>query len=154
MDGSSIRVIARNKKARFNYEIIETYEAGIVLEGHEIKSVKNGGISITESYIKPKGAELFLVGAQISPYQYTKDREIDPLRVRKLLLHRKELNKLISRVNERGFTIVPLEVYIKRGWAKLKIALARGKRVHDKRKSIKEREQKREIERALKRGKP
>ncbi|MCB9030222.1 MAG: SsrA-binding protein SmpB [Deltaproteobacteria bacterium] len=146
----NFQLIAQNKKAKFSYHILETYEAGIVLTGYEIKSIRNKGANIKEAYVVAKSGELWLQGAHITPYSYTKDREINPVRSRKLLLKKIEINKLQGKVNERGFTIVPLELYVKNGWAKVKIALAKGKSAPDKRHSIKERDAKREMERALK----
>src|SRR3990167_8257743 len=146
------RLIAQNRKARFNYTILDTYEAGMVLKGYEIKSIRLGEVNIQEAYIRPMGSELFLVGAHIKPYACTKDREVDPLRPRKLLLKSAELNKLQGRVAQRGLTIVPLELYLKEGWAKLKIGLAKGKTAPDKRRTIQERDVKREIARSLRRS--
>ena len=144
------KVIAVNKKARFEYEILETYEAGIVLTGSEIKSVKQGGIGLNEAYVRPSGTELVLISAHIREYSFSKHENIDPDRPRKLLLHKSEIDKLRSRVEQKGLTIVPLSIYLKRGRAKLEIALARGKASPDKRSSIKDREAKRELARFIK----
>ena len=142
--------IAQNRKARHRYHIEETFEAGLVLTGYEIKSIRNKGVSLNESYIRPRAGELWLMGAHITPYSHTQDRSVDPVRPRKLLLNKGEINKLQGRVNERGFTIVPLELYLKNGWAKLSIALAKGKSAPDKRAATKEKDAKRQAERAMK----
>lgn len=150
---SGIKIISENRKARFNYEIIECFEAGMVLTGAEIKSVRQGHVSLGESYVRPEGGTLILVNAHIQPYEFEAHKHLyDPLRKRTLLLHRREIHKLTSAVEREGLTIVPLKIYLKRGYAKLEIALVRGKAGPDKRQSIKEREAKREAERALKRG--
>lgn len=143
------KVIADNRRARFDYEILETLEAGLVLTGPEIKSIRRDGITLAESYVRPDNEEIFLVGAHIRPYAFTIDKEYDPLRKRKLLLHSNEIQQLIARVQQKGLTIVPLQLYLKRGRAKLRIGLARGKASPDKRESIKERDVKREMARAI-----
>jgi len=147
---SAIKVISVNRKARFNYHIIETFEAGLVLTGPEIKSVRKGEINLAESYVSPYNGELFLVGAHIKPYAFSTDREYDPVRRRKLLMHRHELDKLVGRVEQKGLTIIPLQLHLKRGRAKIEIALARGKDAPDKRADIKDREKKLEAKRAMK----
>ena len=144
-----IKVLVENRKARFDYHILETLEAGIVLTGHEIKSIRNGGANLQEAYVRAAEGEMFLIGAHINPYAFTKHEEIDPVRPRKLLLHKAEIMKLQGRTTQRGFTIVPLEIYLKKGMAKVKIGLAKGKAAPDKRSSIKEREAKRDIARAM-----
>ena len=147
----SVKVMCQNRKARFNYHILETFEAGLVLTGAEIKSLRKGDISISESYVGPSGGELFLIGAHIKPYSFASAQDYDPLRKRKLLMKRNEIDKLRARVEEAGLTIVPLQVHLKRGFAKLQIALAKGKQQGDKRDTIKERDSKREIARAMSR---
>lgn len=149
----NVKVIAVNKRARFEYHIIEVFEAGIVLSGAEIKSIRAGGISIGEAYVHPWNGEIFLHGAHIVPYSHSGAKEYEPTQKRKLLLHAEEIDKLRARVEEKGLTIVPLRVYLKNGRAKVEIALAKGKDAPDKRKSIKEREGKREVDRAMKRMK-
>lgn len=144
------KILAENRKARFNYHIIETIEAGMVLTGHEIKSIRGGGANIAEAYIRPINGEIFLIGAHFKPYVFTKHEEIDPVRTRKLLLHNNEIAKLQSKVAQRGFTIVPLELYLKRGKAKILLALAKGKNAPDKRASIKDKEAARDIARVMK----
>lgn len=149
-DHSGEKLIIQNKKARFDYHILETFEAGLVLTGAEIKSVRMGEISIAESYIRPEKGEIFLLAAHIKPYSFNADKDYDPTRKRKLLMHKHEIEKLKGRVEQKGLTIVPLRMYLKRGRAKLEIALAKGKDAPDKRQSVKERESKRELARALK----
>jgi len=147
---SDRKIIVANKKARFNYHIEETFEAGIVLTGPEIKSIRDGGVSISESYIVPEGDELFLINAHIKPYAFNPDTKYSPTRKRKLLMHKREIDRLRGRVEAKGYTIVPLNVYLRRGLAKVEIALAKGKASPDKRQATKERELKREAERAIK----
>jgi SsrA-binding protein len=146
----SIKVIAQNKKARFNYHIVETVEAGIVLTGAEIKSIRAGGVSLAESYIRPYQESLSLLNAHINPYSHSGDREYDPVRPRKLLLHKREIDHLRGRVEAKGMTLVPLSLYLKNGRAKIEVALAKGKDAPDKRDTIRERESKREVARAIK----
>ena len=147
---AGFKVIAMNKRARFDYHIIEVFEAGVVLTGAEIKSIRAGGISINEAYVHPTRNEVFIIGAHIAPYSHSGAKEYEPTKKRKLLLHAEEIGKLRSRVEEAGFTIVPLRVYLKNGRAKIEIALAKGKDAPDKRKSIKDKEGKREVDRAMK----
>lgn len=144
------KVLAVNRKARFNYHILETFEAGMVLRGHEIKAIRNGGINLAESYIRPYQGALYLCNAYVSPYSHTSQHAPDPLRQRKLLLHKREIDKLRGRVDQKGLTIVPLDVHLRNGVAKLQIALAKGKAAPDKRQSIKERDQRREMARVSK----
>ncbi|MCB0355087.1 MAG: SsrA-binding protein SmpB [Bdellovibrionales bacterium] len=147
------KVLVQNKKARFNYNVVETFEAGIVLTGAEIKSVRLGGVSLNEAYIVPDKNELFLINAHIKPYQFDTDPKYNPTRRRKLLMHRQEIDKLRGRVEAKGFTLVPTKLYLKRGLAKIEVALAKGKAAPDKRTTIKDREGKREAERAMKESK-
>ena len=142
---------AENKKAWHDYEIIENFEAGIVLEGHEVKAVRSGKISILGSYIQIIDNEAFLIGATIAPYQpKNTPKNYDPGKNRKLLLNKKEIASLIGKSKERGLTIVPLKVYDKKGKIKLEIGLAKAKKKYDKRTSIRKKEEKRKIERVLK----
>lgn len=144
-------VYIQNKKARFNFEFLEEFEAGVVLSGHEVKSIRVGKGNLTGSYVLIRGGEAFLVGATISPYQTANTpNEYDPERTRKLLLHQKELHKLERESEQVGLTIVPVQWYNKNGKVKLKIALARGKKKHDKRETIKARDSKRDLQRILK----
>ena len=145
--------IALNKKAKHEYFIEERYEAGISLEGWEVKSLRAGKINLTEAYVLVKSEEAFLFGATISPLPTASTHvRPDPTRTRKLLLHREELGKLIGLVERKGYTLVPTAMYWKRGRAKLEIGLARGKKLHDKRADTKERDWQREKERLFKRG--
>lgn len=149
-DDNRSGVIAENRKANFDYHIIDTYEAGIVLLGTEIKSMREGGVSLRESFCKVKGAEIFLWNAHIAPYSHRGSAEHDSTRTRKLLLKRQEINKLIGKTVEKGLTLVPLRMYLKNGRAKLAIALARGKDVRDKRETVRKREADRETRAAVK----
>ena len=143
--------IARNKRARFEFEIIEKHEAGLALLGSEVKSLRNRDVSLNEAFVRPRGDELWLLGMTVKPYNQATIVNHEPLRPRKVLMHRKEIQRLIAKVSERGFTIVPLRLYWKRGIAKVEIALARGQKHHDKRQTIKKREAAREIRRAVRR---
>ncbi|MDA3899881.1 MAG: SsrA-binding protein SmpB [Spirochaetes bacterium] len=142
--------IARNKKARFQYDIIETFEAGIVLKGTEVKSLRNGKVNIGESYGKIRNGEVFIMQMNISPYEQGNRFNHDPAQPRKLLLHKKEISKLYGKIMEKGLTLVPLKLYFKNGKAKVELALAKGKTLYDKRHSIKQKQDKREMERAIK----
>jgi len=137
-----------NKKARHNYNIEETYEAGLVLLGSEVKSIREGKVHLEESFARARGASLFLYGCSISPYPHSVD--LDPIRVRKLLLHTREILKLSGKVKRSGFALIPLKIYFKGGWAKVELALARGKKLYDKRQAEAKKSAKREIDRARK----
>jgi len=142
--------LATNPRAKYDYQILETYEAGLVLTGQEVKSIKTGHISLRGSYVTIKGEEAWLINAQIPPYQPKNvPADYEPTRSRKLLLHKKEIKSLIGQTKQKGLTLVPLRVYTKRGKIKLGFALGRGKRKVDKREKIKKREVKRKIDRAL-----
>jgi SsrA-binding protein len=145
----AVKTVATNRKAFHDYHIEDRYEAGLVLLGTEIKSIRAGQANIREGYVIPRNDELWLIDAHIATYNPAGRYGHDPRRPRKLLLHRREIDRLISRVQERGYTIVPLQLYLTRGLAKIEIGLARGKRQYDKRAAIAERESKRQIERAL-----
>ena len=147
----TIKTVATNRKAYHNYHIGESVEAGIALTGTEIKSVRAGRISLGDAYIQPEGGELWLQNAHIARYDAASYMSHEPRRKRKLLLHRKQINSLTSQVVERGFTLVPLKVYIKDSLAKVEVALARGKKLYDKREAIARRDADREMERAVKR---
>lgn len=149
--GQGHKLIASNKRARFDYHIVETFEVGIVLTGAEIKSIRQGGVSLAQSFVSTLGDELFLVGAHVEPYAFNASKEYDPVRKRKLLLHRAEIDKISSRIATKGFTCVPLSIYLKQGRAKIEIALEKGKNAPDKRDTIRERDSKREMDRAMKR---
>jgi len=142
--------ILRNKKARFEYEIIDTYEAGIVLKGTEVKSIRQKKVSIQESYAKIKNGEAYIIGMNISLYTMGNFFNHDPLRDRKLLLHKQELKRLTGKLNEKGFTLIPLRMYFKNGRVKLELGLARGKNIHDKRRTIQDRDMKRDMQREIK----
>lgn len=144
--GSSL---AQNRRATFEFEILERLEAGIVLKGSEVKSLRDGKVSLAESYAQFEGEELFLLGAHVAEFPMAHRRNHEPLRPRKLLLHRRQLDRLHEAVQQAGMTIVVLQLYLKDGRIKVEIGLARGKKVHDKRASIKDREQQREVRRAL-----
>ena len=146
-----MRVVAENRSAFQNYQILEKFEAGIVLNGQEVKSIKNGRASLKGSFVAMKGEEAFLLNANIPPYQpQNAPPNYDPQRSRKLLLHKKELKYLLGKSKEKGLTIIPLKLYIKKGKIKVEIALAKGKRKVDKREEIKKREIEREIKRMIK----
>ncbi len=143
--------IAENKKALFNYHIEERFEAGMVLEGWEVKSLRLGKVQLTDGYVVIRGGELFLIGCQINPL-HTASTHVNPdnVRTKKLLLHKDEIRRLIGKVEQKGFTLVPLNLHWKNGKVKCEMALAKGKAEHDKRDTIKDREGKREVQRAMK----
>jgi len=144
------RVITVNRKAYHNYHIEESFEAGIVLKGSEIKSVRAGKVNLSDAYAKPENGELWLHNSHIASYDAASYNTHEPVRPRKLLLHRKEIDNLASKVVQKGLTLVPLKLYIKHGLAKLELGVARGKRVYDKRETIARRDADREVERAMK----
>ena len=146
------KTIARNKKALHEYHILETYEAGIVLAGPEVKSIRAGKVSLAESYARVDRGEVWLYDMHISAYDPASRWNADPLRSRKLLLHTREIRKLIGATEQKGLTLVPLELYIFRGYVKLTLALARGKKLHDKREDLKRKAVDRETERAVSRS--
>jgi len=145
-------VVAVNRKARHDYFIIDTFEAGIELKGSEVKSIRAGKVSLAESFARIENGEVFLYHMHISPYEYTRQSEQDPLRPKKLLLHKKEISYLSMQINQRPLTLIPLSVYFKRGLAKVELGLARGKRQYDKREELKKKEAQRAIIRAKKIG--
>ncbi len=147
---SPFKLIANNKKAYHDYFIEDKYEAGIALFGTEIKSLRMGKCSVKESYIRIEGGEVFIVGMHISPYEKGNIFNRDPLRTRKLLLHKQEIRKLSGKLTEQGYTIVPLQVYIKGSLVKVEIGLAKGKKLYDKRQDIAKKDAKREAERDFK----
>jgi SsrA-binding protein len=147
-----MKIIAKNKKAFFNYEILGSYEAGISLMGSEVKSIREGKISLKESYAEIKGGEVFLVNCHISPYESANRFNHEPTRERKLLLHRQEIKRLTGKIKEKGLTLIPTRVMInEKGKVKVEVSLAKGKRVYQKREAIKEKDQKREMRAELKR---
>ena len=145
----SIKIITENKKAWFDYEIIEKYEAGIVLQGSEVKSLRNSQVNLKDSYVAFRGHEAFLQNAHISVYTASSYNNHEPERIRKLLLNEHELEKIHKAITEKGLTCVPLKMYFKKGRAKVEIGIGRGKKKGDKRQAIKSRESDREIQRAL-----
>ena len=147
---TGVTIIANNKKAYHDYFILETYEAGISLAGTEVKSLRMGKCSIKESFIRMEHGEVFVYGMHISPYEKGNIFNKDPLRVRKLLLHRQEINKLLGKMKEKGMTVVPLKVYLKGSLVKVEIGLARGKKLYDKRADIAKKDQAREAQRDFK----
>jgi SsrA-binding protein len=142
------KTIASNRRARHEYEILDSMEVGISLRGPEVKSLRSGGANLSDAYAILRGGEAFLRNLHISPYQQAGRENLDPIRERKLLLHRQEINRLRSKVAERGLTLIPLSLYWKEGRAKVDLALVRGRRRHDKREAIRRREQDREVARA------
>jgi len=142
-------VVASNRKARHEYEIIDTYEAGLVLKGPEVKSIREGKLSFQDAYATVDGGEVWLHSLHISPYEQANRFNVDPVRKRKLLLNKSEIRRLIGKVEEKGLTLVPLDVYFTRGRAKLTLALARGRKTHDKREKLKRQTQEREARRAM-----
>jgi len=142
-------IIGTNRKARFNFSILETFEAGLVLKGTEVKSLRQRKVDFAESFARPRGSEMFLLGLHIAPYEHGNIQNHEPRRPRKLLLHRRQLDRLIGSVQQKGTVLVPLSMYFKNGFAKVELGLGRGKRKVDKREDIKEREAKRDIARAM-----
>ncbi|PLX42257.1 MAG: SsrA-binding protein [Deltaproteobacteria bacterium] len=142
-----IKTACTNKKARRDYQIEEVIEAGLVLWGNEVKSLRDGRANLTDAYAKFSGGEVWLTGLHITPYSHTRIEEQDPTRERKLLLHAREIRKLGQKVKERGYTLVPLKIYFKRGIAKVELGLGKGKKFYDKREDMKTRDAKREMDR-------
>jgi SsrA-binding protein len=148
-DDETHKVIATNRKALFNYEIFEKAEAGVVLAGSEVKSIREGGLNFRDSYVELRKGELWLVGCRIGPYSHGNIQNHAEGRERKLLLHRREIDKLGGKATEKGFTIVPLQAYFKNGKIKVEIGIARGKKSHDKRETIKRKDIERETRQAV-----
>ncbi|MFI5231562.1 MAG: SsrA-binding protein SmpB [Gemmatimonadales bacterium] len=149
-DTDEIESIARNRRARFDYEILETWEAGIALTGTEVKSLRNGKAQITDAYGIVKDGEVWLLNLHIAPYEQGNRFNHEATRTRKLLLHSREIKRMIGAVERQGLTLIALEIYFKRGRAKVRLGLGRGKKLHDKRADLKEKDDKREIARAVK----
>jgi SsrA-binding protein len=147
-----MKIVAENKKARHDFEIIETYEAGMVLRGSEVKSIRDGSVNLKDSYVSFKGDEAFLQNAHIGVYKASSYNNHEPERLRKLLLNRNELNKIFGKMRERGLNCVPLKMYFKGGRIKIEIALCKGKKQHDKREAIKKKDVDRQTQNALKKG--
>jgi SsrA-binding protein len=146
---ADVKPIARNKKARFQYEVLEKFEAGIALRGTEVKSLRDGKVSLNESFARVEGGELILRAAHISEYKAGSMMNHEPTRPRKLLMHRREIMRLSSKLAEKGLTLVPLSMYFRRGLAKVELGLVRGKKLHDKRETIRRREAKRSMQREM-----
>ena len=149
-ENQNIKVVARNRKAFHDYHILQKFEAGLILEGAEVKSLRAGMVSLKESYAAVRGREIFLINMHITPYEKATIHPPDPRRERKLLLNQRELKKLITKVEERGMALIPLMIYFKNQWAKVEIALAQGKRKYDKRDAKEKQQAKREMEREFK----
>jgi SsrA-binding protein len=145
-----IKVVATNRKARHEYFLLDTYEAGLVLKGSEIKSIRAGQVSLAQAYVSVDNNEAWLVNSHIAPYNEASRNNHDPVRTRKLLLHRSEIRKLSDKVRQKGATVIPLRIYLKDGKAKIEIALAKGKKHYDKRAEIAKRDAKREMDRRYK----
>lgn len=150
-DSGRVKVVTTNRNARRNYEVLDTYEAGLILLGSEVKSVRAGQMELKDSYVDIRKGEAYLVNAHIAPYDYAHEGGHDPERMRKLLLHRRQIDRLSGALAEKGLTLVPLRVYFKDGKAKVELALGKGKRTVDKRRSLRDREHQREMERATRR---
>ena len=150
MSKEHIKIIAVNRKARYEYFIEDEYEAGLVLKGTEVKSLRLGKVNLKDSYARIKDGEVFIYQMHIGPYPFAYYDNHDPLRPRKLLLHKREIKRLYSKVNEKGHSLVPLKIYLKKGKAKITLALAKGKRKYDKREAIKRRDEQRDLDRERK----
>ena len=147
-DSGRVKVVATNRRARRNYSIVDTFEAGLVLAGSEVKSLRAGKLELKDSYAHIDRGEAFLVGAHISPYDFAREGGHEPERPRKLLLHRKEIDRIGGALAEKGLTLIPLQVYFKDGKAKIELGLAKGKTTYDKRETLKKRDAERDMERA------
>ena len=145
-----IKIIAENRKARHDFHIVDKFEAGLVLLGTEVKSLRQGRVNLKDSYARIKNGELWVYQMHIGPYPFAYYNNHEPLRPRKLLMHKYEIKRLYGKLNERGYTLVPLQIYFRNGRAKLTLALAKGKRKHDKREAIRRRDEKRDLERQRK----
>ncbi|MBN1254022.1 MAG: SsrA-binding protein SmpB [Deltaproteobacteria bacterium] len=149
-EGHGVKIIAQNRKARHNYFIEETYEAGMVLQGTEVKALREGRVNLKDGYARIKDGEIFLMDVHISPYAFGNRFNHDPLRPRKLLLQGKEIQRLIGKVKEKGFSLIPLSIYFSHGRAKISLALAKGKKLYDKRETLKRKVMDKEVERSQK----
>ena len=143
------KLVARNRKARHEYEILDTHEAGIVLKGPEVKSVRAGQLAFRDAFARVEGGEIWLYNLHISPYEQANRANEDPDRVRKLLMHREEIRRLLSKTEEKGLTLIPLEIYFRKGNVKVLLGVARGRRLYDKREKLKKQTQDREAQRAM-----
>jgi SsrA-binding protein len=150
-NSTGYKIVSDNRQARFLYDILETYQAGIELKGTEVKSIREGKVNLRDGYGLIRNGELWLINVHISPWGSASNYfNHAPLRTRKLLLHKEEIRKLVGKVEQKGLTLVPLKMYLKNGWVKVDIGLGKGKKLHDKREDMKRRDDKREIERAIK----
>jgi SsrA-binding protein len=145
----SRKIVARNRKARHEYDILESVEAGMELRGPEVKSIRAGEVSFQDAFARVERGEVWLYSLHISPYEQANRANVDPVRPRRLLLNRREIRHLAQQVDEKGLTLVPLEIYFSRGYAKVTLAVARGRKLHDKREALKRRVQEREAQRAM-----
>jgi SsrA-binding protein len=152
MPEAGTKTVVKNRKARHEYHILDTWEAGIALQGTEVKALRQGRANLQDSFARINGGEMWLYNLHISPYEQGNRFNHDPLRPRKLLMHRNELRKLVGQVEQKGLTIVPLDIHFSRGIAKINLALVRGKQLHDKRQTLKERDDQRDMQRAFKDG--
>lgn len=150
MGKTGTKIIAKNRKATHDYHIEETFEAGIVLTGTEIKSIRQGKVNIQDSYARIEKGELFIIGMHISPFEQGNRFNVDPTRTRKLLMHRKEIDQLLGKTKLKGLTLIPLDIHLRNGFAKVKLGLGRGKKLYDKRAAAAKRDANREIQRRLK----
>jgi SsrA-binding protein len=148
-DDPSVKVVAQNKRARFDFSIEDAWEAGLALTGSEVKSLREGNVNLSDAYAAPRGDELFLQNCRIGEYKQASHFGHEPLRDRKLLMNRAEIERIKTKVEQRGYTLVPLRVYFKAGWAKIELGLAKGRTHEDRRDAIAERESKREMDRAV-----
>jgi len=143
------KVVARNRKARHEYDILDTLEAGMELRGPEVKSLRAGQVAFQDAFARVERGQVWLYSLHVSPYEQANRANVDPLRPRRLLLHKQEIRKLVGQVEEKGLTLIPLEIYFSRGFAKVTLAVARGRKLHDKREAVKQRDQDREARRAV-----
>lgn len=150
-DRDGRRIVATNRKARHEFEVLDTWEAGLVLSGPEVKSLREGKVSFKDTHARVEGGEVWLYNLHISPYEAANRWNVDPDRPRKLLLHTHEIRRLIGKVEEKGLTLVPLDLYFRRGFARITLALARGRQLHDKREKLKRQTQEKEARRAMRR---
>lgn len=149
MSENGRQIVARNRKARHEFDILETFEAGLALKGPEVKSLREGHVAFHDAFARIERGEAWLYSLHISPYEQANRANVDPLRTRRLLLHKHEIRKLVGQVEEKGLTLVPLDIYFVRGYAKITIAVARGRKLHDKREALKRKQQDREARRAI-----
>lgn len=149
MSENGRKVVARNRKARHEYDILETVEAGIELRGPEVKSLRAGQVSFQDAFARVESGQVWLYSLHINPYEQANRANVDPLRTRRLLLNKQEIRKLVGQVEEKGNTLIPLDIYFVRGYAKLTLATARGRKLHDKREALKQKQQDREARRAI-----